>query len=106
MFTIKLKDGFKTRILETESFTILYHDTDLQAGRVRHWAEVTLHNRGEDVRYDVGDSPMRDGSGDIQVYQQAYIENAQGRTVERIDFGPVNLRPRGEPPLVDIHKDR
>lgn len=106
MFTIKLKDGYKTRILEAESFTILYQSSGGTEQQSRHWAEVTLHNRGEGVRYDVGDSPMRDGSGDIAVYQQAYIENAQGRTVERIDFGPVNLRPRSEPPLVDIHKDR
>lgn len=89
MFTIKLKDGYRTRILEAESFTILYQESSgVSAGSDRGWAEVTLHNRGEDVRYDVGDSPMRDGSGDIAVYQQAYIENAQGRTVERIDFGP------------------
>lgn len=99
MFTIKLKDGFRTRILEAESFTILYQEsvgeksiancltaTEAEKNRTRYWAEVTLHNRGDDVRYDVGDSPMRDGSGDIQVYQCAYIENAVGKTVESINY--------------------
>lgn len=91
MFTIKMYDGMKTRILEAESFTILYNHADGTAPHSRRdWAEVTLHNRGEDVRYDIGDSPMRNGCGDIQCYQRGYIENSAGKTTEVLDFDALS----------------
>ena len=93
MFTIKMSDGYRERILEAESFTILHENDGIpntpNSQAVRYWAKVTLHNRGEDVRYDIGDSPLRDSTGgEIQVFQNAYIENAIGKTVKAISFGP------------------
>lgn len=91
MFTIKMYDGNKTRILEAESFTIHYSsqgECGPHGGSSREWAEVTLHNRDSDVRYDLGDSPMRDSiSGEITCYQKAYIENSAGKTIEHINYG-------------------
>ena len=52
MFTIKLysSNGYRQRILEAESFTILRGGDD-------GGAEITLHqkNGAEDNRYDIGD---------------------------------------------------
>lgn len=87
MFTIKMYDGSKCRILEAESFTVIGNHSSESLETPQHWSEITLHNRGEDIRYDVGDSPMRNGSGDIQVYRQAYIENAAGKTVASYNYG-------------------
>lgn len=87
MFTIKMYDGNKSRILEAESFTINLGNRDqTNPPASYHWAEITLHNRGEDVRYDIGDSPMRDGSGEITCYRKAYIENSAGKTIEHFNY--------------------
>lgn len=92
MFTIKLYDDNKRRILEAESFSVYLGNgsgCDEKTGPYTHnWAEITLHNKSEDTRFDVGDSPYSDR---VPTYKVAYIENALGKTVEsfRYDIGPA-----------------
>jgi len=83
MFTIKLYDGNKQRILEAESFTVQLNSgagCNTEGPYTRNWAEITLHNRTDDVRYDVGESPYTEQLGG-NIYKTAYIENANGKTV-------------------------
>ena len=76
MFTIKAyADGFITRILEADSFTILDGPNGTR--------EITLHrDSGEDVRIDVCQKPS--GPDRFPYYQKAIIENAAGKTTEII----------------------
>lgn len=86
MMTLKLMTSFRTRILEAESFTVLHQDANGIGSSHRQWAEITGHRAdGHDFRYDVGpsDHPEKD-----RIFDRAYIENAHGKTVERIDYGP------------------
>lgn len=82
MFTIKLYNGGRQRILSAESFTILRSDTEDNKG-----AEITLHqkNPSDDRRYDVTNvnSPI----GFPERFDRAIIENAAGKTTEIISIG-------------------
>lgn len=75
MFTIKFysDDGYRQRILEAESFTIL-RDASGEG------AEITLHRKDQkdDIRIDVTYMPAEGR------YRKAIIENAAGRTTEII----------------------
>lgn len=81
MFTIKFyrDDGYRQRILEAESFTILRD----QMGN----AEITLHRQpgpnGEyrDERFDINHSDPQ-CSGMPERFDRAVIENALGKTSE------------------------
>lgn len=83
MMTLKLMTGFRTRILEAESFTVL-HQRDTNSDK--QWAEITGHTQCGDFRYDVGPS---DHPEEDRIFERAYIENASGKTVEAINYGPV-----------------
>lgn len=108
MFTIKLYkgNGFRQRLLEAESFTIL---RNLESGT----SEITLHRspgpNGEfrDERFDVtsasladADGPADDdGLGLVSVdrrYERAIIENAAGKTTEIISLNDAPRRPPAE----------
>lgn len=80
MFTIKLYNGDRQKIMEAEGFTILHGE----GGD----AEITLHRprvpSGEynDVRYDIsGDEQKPDYP---EVFGKAIIENSMGKTTEII----------------------
>lgn len=90
MFTIKFysDNGYRQRILEAESFTVLRGDGD--------GAEITLHQKNgtEDSRIDIRDvdpEKPRDPNWP-PVYQSAIIENAAGKTTEIIGFAPGKFR--------------
>jgi hypothetical protein len=82
MFTVKLVCGFKTRLLEAESFTLL-HESD----KDRNWSELTLHGPVQDFRYDLGDSPHKDK---VECFEQMYIMNSSGKTIETANYGRLN----------------
>lgn len=83
MFTIKFysESGFRQRILEAESFTIL---RDQSGG-----AEITLHqkNSNDDIRMDVRGDASDVPSGP-PTYNRAIIENAAGKTTEIVTPSP------------------
>jgi hypothetical protein len=85
MFTIKcFTDGGRCVIREAESFTIL---RDNKSGE----AEITIHHPAGDSRVDVKDVHS-DRPLDVHlppIFQWAYIENAAGKTVERIHLRPA-----------------
>ena len=90
MFTIKLYSagGFRQRIIEARSFTILRPpagpDDDGSA-------EITLHDTPDgDVRYDIKDEgPPTSGYAGPQRFAKAIIENSAGRTTEMIALKPT-----------------
>lgn len=86
MFTIKLytENGFRQKILEAESFTILRGSASPEGDE----AEITLHQKnGDGVRYDI--RPQQpDGYEGPAVFQRAIIENAAGKTTEIIQLRP------------------
>jgi hypothetical protein len=95
MFTIKLYSdrGYRQRILEAESFSIL------RGGADDGGAEITLHqkNPSDDVRFDITPDQPREPHWP-QAYQKAIIENAAGKTTEIISLRPATP---ALPPLDD-----
>lgn len=91
MMTLKLmKDnGFRTRILEAESFTVLKSNSGGTNCPTNEWAEITGHTANGDFRYDVGKSPHSEPD---RIFDRAYIENSQGKTVEVISFNHPSLK--------------
>lgn len=94
MFTIKFysDDGFRQRILEADSFTIL-------RGRDGS-AEITLHQKSGDdsSRIDIrgaNGGPEKEGP---PFYQRAIIENAAGKTTEMIGSFAPGQSGDGRPP--------
>ena len=89
MFTIKCyTDGGRCVIREAESFTILRDDRSGEA-------EITIHHPAGDLRVDVKDV-HNDQPPDVhapRIFQWAYIENAAGKTVERLHLKPVGASP-------------
>ncbi len=82
MFTIKFyTDAGRCVIRAADSFTIL---RDSQTGE----AEITLHHSGGDCRIDVVSADQKRCEGWPPAFQWAYIENAMGKTVERIHLLP------------------
>jgi hypothetical protein len=89
MFTIKFYStdqtkspgGYRQKILQAESFTILRMDDGT--------AEITLHQKDQanDRRIDINDAPWE--TGFAERFESAIIENAAGKTTEM-----VNLRHR------------
>ena len=83
MFTIKLysQSGFRQRIFEAQSFTILRNEDG--------GAEITIHqkNGADDKRYDVEEDCPRP-VGYPEVFQRATIENMAGKTTEVISISP------------------
>lgn len=90
MFTIKLyrDSGWRQRILEAESFTILRPN---EGDTV---AEITLHRalgpNGEyrDERHDVTYGCDGPHAGSPEAWERAIIENAMGKTTEMISLSP------------------
>lgn len=85
MFTIKLYtgNGFRQKILEAESFTILRG----KASTFGDETEITLHqkNANDDSRVDIrSEKSLAPGYQGPPVFQKAIIENAAGRTTEII----------------------
>lgn len=79
MFTIKFysDNGYRQRILEAESFTVLRGASD--------GAEITMHQKsGEGLRLDILPTTAPVIEGHPPFYQKAIIENAAGRTTEII----------------------
>lgn len=88
MFTIKFyQETGRSVIRAAESFTILRDDKTGEA-------EITMHHPAGDSRIDI----VREGTprqeGWPPVFQWAFIENAMGKTVERIHLreGPTALK--------------
>lgn len=81
MFTVKLYQNEKSRILEAESFTIV---------RTTIGAEITLHQKdpAKDARYDVGSTKGDNEPTDY--YDRAIIENMNGKTTEMISAIPIH----------------
>ena len=94
MFTIKFysSDGYRQRIYEAESFSILRPVNDLSGVQ----AEITMHGvAGDDpwLRIDIGpDEVPHDGP---QRYGKAIIENRNGKTTEIVAM-PFPSSPRGQ----------
>lgn len=88
MFTIKFysDNGYRQRIIEAESFTILRGGDD-------GGAEITLHqkNQTDDRRIDVGPNVERE-TYMPPLYQRAIIENAAGKTTEIISCDAPKLK--------------
>lgn len=84
MFTIKLVTAFKSRLVEAESFTVLYGSSVGSEECIKNWAEVTAHFKDGGQRFDIGESPHQPGGG---LWDQAYIMNSAGKTVENINYG-------------------
>lgn len=84
MFTIKLYNGGRQKILSAESFTILRGPISANSA-----AEITLHqkNPADDVRYDVTNEIRPEGWPER--FDKAIIENAAGRTTEIIQLAPT-----------------
>lgn len=85
MFTIKFYStgpnspgGYRQKILEAESFTILRSDDGT--------AEITLHQKDQafDHRIDIADSGTPRPEGWPASFESAIIENAAGKTTEII----------------------
>ena len=84
MFTIKLytNSGFRQRIIEAESFTVMRTSRGSSNTPTQQWAEITAHLKGDDgIRFDIGPSPSEPSGG---VWEKAIIENSAGRTTEII----------------------
>jgi hypothetical protein len=83
MFTIKFyTDNGRCIIRAAESFTIL---RDEMTGEV----EITLHQRDGDAESIFVSADQKRVEGWPPAFQWAYIENAMGKTVERIHLKPV-----------------
>lgn len=85
MFTIKFysEDGYRTRILSAESFTVLRGENGE--------AEITLHQRSpnDDARYDIVSGKIGRPEGWPPVFGKAIIENVAGKTTEIIALRPL-----------------
>ena len=97
MFTLKLyTHGGSRRILEAESLHV-------GAGPMDEWFEVTAYfaKPADDPdnarRFDIGPSPYEPVGGR---WDYAFIENAQGRTTERLT--PLPVLSKSEPPVDKI----
>lgn len=91
MMTIKLFDekGFRSKIVEAESFTILRNNKGGTHSPDYAWAEITCHSDHGGVRYDVGHREplvLAAGCEGPQLFTTAFIENRYGKTVERLDY--------------------
>ena len=89
MFTIKLysESGFRQRILEAESFTVLRGGASPQGDE----AEITLHqkNQSDDRRFDIRPTAeLPPEYAGPPVFQKAIIENSAGKTTEIISLPP------------------
>ena len=86
MFTIKFysEDGYRTRIMSAESFTIL-------RGVENGSSEITLHqkNISDSMRIDIGSPRLKETIDMPPIYQKAIIENANGRTTEIIGINQM-----------------
>lgn len=85
MFTLKLyTNGGSRRIVEAESFHI-------SGGQADNWFEITAYfpkpadDPDNAKRFDVGPSPYEPSGGR---WDYAFIENANGRTTERLFPAP------------------
>lgn len=93
MFTIKFygDGGFRQRILEAESFTILRHGAD-------GGAEITMHQKnGEGLRFDIRPKDTPVTGSHPPFYQKAIIENAAGRTTEIVTLQSMPRYPGADP---------
>ena len=95
MFTIKFysSDGYRQRIYEAESFSILRPVNDLAGVQ----AEITMHGvAGEDpwLRVDIGPDDVPHGGP--QRYGKAIIENRNGKTTEIVAMPFPSSTPRGQ----------
>lgn len=92
MFTVKLysQGGFRTRILECESLTVL-------DGPAIGSKEITLHQKdGSGARFDIGeDSACSGAAAEVTppVFSKAIIENSSGKTTEIIQYALLRHSP-------------
>ncbi len=88
MFTVKFyeADGFRQRIFEADSVTVLRPGDTSDSPT----AEITLHMKGGDVRFDIGGEVLEGTSGLAPPprFQKAIIENSAGRTTEIVVAQP------------------
>jgi len=84
MFTLKLYQADKLRIVECVSVTVYRWENGS--------AQVTIHEKipGFDTVACVGDPPVMAGDGS-PIYDRAILENAAGKTTEIINAFPATL---------------
>lgn len=88
MLTIKLATGFRTCIVEAQSFTLLHEHKDGSPGKPYIWTEITIHvAAGGDELFYVGHPPADLNIDPARLFDFAYIMNSNGKTVESVHFG-------------------